>query len=71
VTLAPVFEDSQLTGGPSSPVKVTRHRAVTLSDDLTEVVGSSLVEVTIECGGAKVAIPGDHVPALAALLGGC
>ena len=70
MTLAPVFEDSQLTGG-LSPVKVTRHRAVTLSDDLIEVVGSSLVEVTIECGGAKVAIPGDHVPALAALLGGC
>ena len=62
MTLAPVFEDSQLTVGPSSPVKVTRHRDVTLSDDLTEVVGSSLVEV---------AIPGAHVPALAALLGGC
>lgn len=53
MTLAPVFEDSQLTGGPS-PVKVTRHRSVTLSDDLTEVVGSSLVEVTIECDGARV-----------------
>lgn len=49
MTLAPVFEDSQSTGGPS-PVKVTRRRSVTLSDDLTEVVGSSLVEVTIECG---------------------
>ena len=69
MTLAPVFEDSQSTVGPS-PVKVTRRRSVTLSDDLTEVVGSSLVEVTIECDGARVVIPGDHVPALAALLGG-